>query len=148
VPSTSGGNCAQPCPSGTTCQPDGSCKPNSTGGGGGDGGVGGGGGGPGSVGSMCTDGSQCTSGICAQDGDHHFCTQSCDPSKASSCPNGSNCVAAGNDHICEPNNLGGGGVGCGSVVGGRHDYDNGMFGLCVAVSLLGFAQLTRRRRRA
>jgi hypothetical protein len=61
-----------------------------------------------------------------------------------SCPNGSSCVAAGSDHICEPNNLSGGGVGCGSVVGGRHD--SGMFGLCLAFALLGIFQLARRRR--
>jgi len=136
---SSSGSCSTPCPSGTTCQPDGSCKPNGTGGGGG-------GGGPGGVGSMCTDGSQCTSGLCAEDGGNHFCTQTCDPSASASCPNGSACVSAGSQHICEPNNLTGGGVGCGSVVGGRHD--SGMFGLCLAVALLGIAQLARRRRRA
>jgi hypothetical protein len=142
VPSGSG-TCSTPCPTGQTCQPDGTCAAGGTGGGA-DGGVGGGGGGPGGVGAMCKDGSQCASGLCAADGDNHFCTQSCDPSKSNSCPNGSACVAAGSDHICEPNNLNGGGVGCGSVVGARHD--SGMFGLCLAFALLGIFQLARRRR--
>jgi hypothetical protein len=133
MPGTGPGNCT--CPTGMVCQADGSCAP---------GGVGGGGSG-GGVGDMCKDGSQCASGICASSGNMHYCTQTCEPSNASSCPKDSTCISAGSDHICQPNNLNGGGVGCGYVGAGRNA--SGMLGLCFAFALLALS-IARRRRSA
>jgi hypothetical protein len=135
--------CSTPCPTGQTCQSDGTCKPDGVGGGGGGGGGGGNNPAPGEIGSSCTDGSQCNSGLCASLGNQHFCTSTCDPANASSCPSGNSCVAAGADHICEPNGASGGtGVGC-SAIPGAQPGGEAILALCL---VLAFGLAVRRRR--
>ena len=139
---STGPTCAQPCPTGQTCQADGTCKPNGSGSG--DGGTTGPA--PGEIGANCTDGSQCNSGLCAMLGSQHFCTATCDPANASSCPSGNSCVAAGTDHICQPNNAGGGsGVGC-SAIPGRAPQSETILALCMLFGLGLLVQLRRRLR--
>ena len=140
---STGPTCAQPCPAGQTCQADGTCK--ASGGGGSDGGTGGPA--PGEIGANCADGSECHSGLCASLGSQHFCTATCDPANTSSCPSGNSCVAAGADHICQPNNAGGGtGVGC-SAIPGRAPASETILALCMLFGLGLVVALHRAVRR-
>ncbi|HUS66412.1 MAG TPA: Ig-like domain-containing protein [Kofleriaceae bacterium] len=129
-----GCSAATPCPTGETCQADGTCKPNESGPK------------PGEIGATCTDASQCNSGLCADEGSKRYCTTGCDPKDASSCPSTTFCaLASGSDYICKPKNANRGG-GC-SALPGAVGRGTGP-AETVAILALCFALILTLRRRA
>jgi uncharacterized protein (TIGR03382 family) len=96
---------------------------------------------PGQIGAMCTDGSQCVSGICASESGQSFCTASCDPNLANSCPAGTICEASGSEHYCAPKGLNGSSSGgCSAAPGARPTGPS-----LVVLAVLLFALGLRRR---
>jgi len=51
-------------------------------------------------GELCDSNEACASGMCASQGDRIFCTESCDLASASGCPEGAECLSAGDRHVC------------------------------------------------
>jgi hypothetical protein len=125
------GNCSSPCPSGQSCQPDGTCAPDMPmmpm---------------PGQLGGACSDSQPCAgSGICATLDGKQFCTTECDPSSANACPSTLDCVAAGGSHYCEPKNNASGG--CSAVPMGHAPI--GFGAMLAPLCLLALAFVRRRR---
>jgi hypothetical protein len=119
-----------PCPSGFSCQMDGTCAPS----------------GsyqpkPGETGASCTDAGQCNNGLCASFNGAKFCTAACDPQVRTSCPGTLTCRASGSDFVCAPN-ANNGGSGCSTVpLSGPSAPMGGLAWLTLA----GLAWLLRRR---
>lgn len=101
----------------------------------------------GETGAFCMDGSDCISGMCASDGSEDRCTESCDTDDPASCPDGFDCLGAGNgQNVCWPQAGGGNGADDGPdpVVGGCSTGGDGGLSLAL-LAIVGL--LTARRRR-
>lgn len=88
------------------------------------------------LGEDCTSNASCSSNMCASAGGTSFCTQTCDPANATSCPSGFSCDATAK--VCSPADNGGGCCSTGDSRGGATAM---LFGLGVGAVML------RRRRR-
>src|SRR5205823_10526275 len=84
------------------------------------------------------DGSECAGSSCYQgDGDHHYCTNVCDPSVAESCPAGMMCTPepASGVHLCTfPKSSNG----CSAAPGQPGDAAFGFILMMAAVAVLRF----------
>lgn len=90
------------------------------------------------IGQDCASGADCASGMCATAGGANFCTQTC--SDDAPCPNGSECVEAGDGQLCQPVATSGG---CGCAAAPQPAP------FTLLAGLLGvFVLVWRRRRRA
>jgi len=130
--------CSEPCPSGTTCQPDGTCKASDPGNPGPD---------PGTVGAACEDDSQCPGSTCVDFGNGvKTCTTTCDPQDAMSCPGGTTCVlSSGQDFMCRPSGGRARGTGGCSATPVESGPGGAMLAACFALIA---ATLLRKRRSA
>jgi V8-like Glu-specific endopeptidase len=99
---------------------------------------------PGSYGAACTDHFECNSGMCAMDTvvQRRFCTQRCQVTNTSSCPQGNICHPVGDKAVCAPLHGDGDsddGLSGGCSVGGS---GSGSFG--VLIVLIGLVFLRRK----
>ncbi len=129
------GNCQTPCPSGQTCQADGTCAPDQTQPM------------PGQLGGDCSSTQPCAgNGICATLDGKQFCTAECDPSDATSCPSTLACTASNGSHYCEPKNGATNGGGCAvAFTAAPIGFGAMLLPLCAFLTLLALAFVRRRR---
>ncbi len=102
----------------------------------------------GGIGDPCADNQDCLSGLCGQVGDEWYCSQWCSV-EAQDCPDGYDCISAGDQGACIKGSGGGGddggddgNVGGGCAVGGG--AGNGLGGLFL-LGLFGLFLVRRRR---
>ncbi len=96
---------------------------------------------PGGIGYECVGNEDCDSGRCGHLGDLGLCSEECDPA-ASTCPDGFDCLAAGDSGACWPSadddGDGGGGGGCAT--------GHGSAPAAALILLLFVATISKRRR--
>ncbi len=97
---------------------------------------------PGGIGYDCVGNDDCDSGRCGHLGDTGLCSEECDPA-ASTCPDGFDCLAAGDSGACWPSADDGDGGGGGCEVSGSGTTLPGLFLIGLFLLVLG-----GRRRRA
>ena len=94
---------------------------------------------PGEIGATCTMDSDCKAHTCALTGDSGYCTATCDPTQADSCPANTHCGTIGTDPYCLRAGTSGGN-GCSTVPDARGS------GALLVLGLALLALLARRTR--